>query len=224
MAAYQFPKKFIDSLAAFSVFSPEQLAELSEFLEENLESLGGPDATFDMARGAKFKTIDPELAFRVLDTVVPLVFSTSGTAETKRAVDDVVRAFAATQPQSKAAELKAIQRKLRKNIGALFENPRVRLKSKAMRLLTTHEKAYQDCEIVSDIRPVFSADGKVSVEAAVLFHTLRIGHGSEGDSVYIAMDAADLRKLKEAVERAITKEQSLAKLLARAGVEHIKVA
>jgi len=208
----------------FADYGPAEVAELADFVETNLEALASPEATYARTTDDRFKSLGSSRAFRSLDTLVPLVYSVlSKSTDAKVAIDDVVRAFVASRAGADTTANKATERKLRKNIAKLFDNTTIRLKAKSIRLLSSHEKNFVDCEMISDIRPVFSADGKVSIDAAVLFHTLRIGYGQEQKSAYVTLDAADIRKLKVAIDRAIQKEEALSKFIERAGVEHVKV-
>lgn len=224
MPIYTFPRKVIDSLAEFANYGPTEVAELAEFIESNLEALASPEVTYERATDESFKALGSSRAFRSLDTLVPLVYSVlSNSTDSKAAIGDVLRAFVSSRTGSDSAETKATEKRLKKNIAKLFDNATIRLKAKSIRLLSSHENNFSECEIISDVRPVFSADGKINIEAAVFFHTLRIGYSNERENFYVTMDAADLRKLRTALDRAIQKEESLAKFIERAGVEHVKV-
>lgn len=224
MTIYTFPRRVIDSLAEYATYGPTEVAELATFVEENLEVLASPEVTFERATDETFKTLGSSRAFRSMDTLVPLVYSVlSRSTDPKDTISDVVRAFVASRSENETPDAKAVEKQLKRNITKLFDNPRIRLKAKAIRLLSSHERSFSECEVISDIRPVFSADGKVSIDAAVFFHTLRIEYGPDRDSLYLTLDAADLRKLRDVLDRAISKEDALSKMIQRAGVEQVKV-
>jgi uncharacterized protein (DUF1778 family) len=84
--------------------------------------------------------------------------------------------------------------------------------SKAGHVLTEHERIFDDARILTDIRPIFHLDVSDKPNAAVLIHMLRV---RERDSLgrqsvhFFALDANDLRSLKEIIDRAIKKEETL---------------
>ena len=198
------------------------LQELSEFLSSNLEGLLSQDATYEKSEA--LKKLGHDRAFRMLDALVPVIFGhLSNEQDAKSAVDDVVRA---SSPDSAGKHLtKSEEKKLRLALSALMLNPQTLLKSKSVRLVSTHANSFSDSEVLSDIRPVFSTDGVLKAEAAVTCHTLRIGYvaDSEMRSFYVSLDSSDLRRLKKVVDRAIAKDEAIAEVIGRSGLNHVKV-
>lgn len=89
-------------------------------------------------------------------------------------------------------------------------------------LLVQHEHPYRGARIISEIRPVFSQNVEEDPRAAVLIHTLQIGHwNADGspDGLDIALDHADLHELHKVVERAMTKAETLRRFLETSGLE-----
>lgn len=87
--------------------------------------------------------------------------------------------------------------------------------SKAADVMNEHAKVFAWSRILTDLRPIFKADPKASPEAAVVVHTLQIGYldGGEQHEFYVAMDCSDIKKLQNSLDRAISKEESLKKLM-----------
>jgi hypothetical protein len=87
----------------------------------------------------------------------------------------------------------------------------VAISIKAEKLSYLHERLYQDAEIITDIRPIFNADGTVVVEMVVTnslvlsFYT----YGSGTERMHFAMDASDVRRLTSICERAARKADAL---------------
>lgn len=65
--------------------------------------------------------------------------------------------------------------------------------------------------IMTDIRPVYGPDPSRAPLAAAIVHMLRISHhaGDSHEDFYVALDAEDLRKLRDQIDRAMKKEASL---------------
>lgn len=89
--------------------------------------------------------------------------------------------------------------------------------SKAMDVLTDHERVFVDSRIITDVRPVFGNDATANPEVSVLVHMLKIAYqDSDGRSkaVHVALDTDDLGNLRRTVDRAMEKTNSLKNFLA----------
>jgi hypothetical protein len=93
---------------------------------------------------------------------------------------------------------------------------------KAMGVVLDQDRVFLHARILTDIRPVFNEDGD-TVHAAVIIHNLRIHYvvDSEHKDFYVALDASDIRALREALDRAETKAQSLRTMLKTTGVSYL---
>lgn len=93
--------------------------------------------------------------------------------------------------------------------------------AKALSVLLEHERNFQSCRILTDIRPVFPTDRAAAPLSALVTHTLRIafhhGRGDHGE-FFVAMDEADLKALKEQVLRAEEKQRQAGILIGKAGL------
>ncbi len=104
----------------------------------------------------------------------------------------------------------------------------VSVTAKAGWLATQHERVFVDCTTYTDIRSVFSSDvekGDPTAHSAVVVHNLEIEfhRGPEHKSEFFAMDGNDLRTLRTVIERAISKEEQLRKVIEKAGLKYIPV-
>lgn len=92
--------------------------------------------------------------------------------------------------------------------------------SKANDVLTEHEHIFCNVRILTDIRPIFLSDLTSAPSEAVIVHTLKIGYHQDHEhkEFYVALDSADVQKLKAAIERAELKSQSARSLLDKADV------
>jgi hypothetical protein len=93
--------------------------------------------------------------------------------------------------------------------------------TKAGPVLTEHERIFEDARILTDIRPIFHPDLSEKPNAAVLVHMLRITSRDilgNRRAQYVALDGNDIRFLKQLMDRAIRKEETLKGVMSGAGV------
>ncbi len=94
---------------------------------------------------------------------------------------------------------------------------------KSFDISLSHERLFLDSQITSDIRPVFGDEIQDGMAAAVLTHSLRIDFVQAGrnDSVYVTLNPSDLSALRQVVERATDKADSIATTLEAAGIANL---
>lgn len=83
--------------------------------------------------------------------------------------------------------------------------------NKTIELAYAHQYVLADARIITDLRPVFDTGG-TKLQAAVISHVLMLDYadGTEsGNRIHIALDAADISKLKALCERAEKKASAL---------------
>jgi hypothetical protein len=104
----------------------------------------------------------------------------------------------------------------------LMSLPAVITSAKASDLLTDHEHVYSDARVFTDIRSIFPEDPKEEPSGAVIVEMLKIQHFTNGqqESFYVALDLADLLDLKQVIERALQKTESVKARLEAAGLEY----
>jgi hypothetical protein len=95
--------------------------------------------------------------------------------------------------------------------------------SKALDVMTEHERIFCTARILSDIRPVFSANAK-DASGAVIIHNLQIGYHQDGKHTefYVALDTSDIQKLKKVIERAEEKTLAMEAMLKRSTVPYLE--
>ena len=108
----------------------------------------------------------------------------------------------------------------KKKLIRFFELSTLYVSSKALGILQSNENVFCTCRILTDVRPVFGTDAKVPPVAAVVVYMLDISYHKDGDvkHLYIAMDSLDIDTLKDALNRAETKAETLKPLIKKAGV------
>ena len=99
----------------------------------------------------------------------------------------------------------------------------IRIAAKADEVLHQHEHALSRVRIFTDIRSVFGDEPKAVPEAVVIVHTLKLTYIQEGDlkDFFVAMDASDIKMLRDALDRAEQKAESLKSLLSQSNLSYI---
>ncbi len=97
----------------------------------------------------------------------------------------------------------------------------VAITSKARNVISNHDHVYCNARIVSDIRPIFSAEAD-SVSAMGIVHTFNITHHVSGrrkhGEFFVAMDDNDLIAIKKLIERAEKKSGILKSIIKKSGI------
>jgi hypothetical protein len=102
----------------------------------------------------------------------------------------------------------------------LLGAPTLQQTAKALALLHDQQQLFQDCRIITDLRPLFG-DDDTELRATTVTHQLRISFdtpSSDPSDFYVALEASDLRKLRVAIDRALAKQASLEAFSKNAGV------
>ena len=96
--------------------------------------------------------------------------------------------------------------------------------AKAVDVAGEQSHIFHTTRIVTDIRPVFGDDPSAGPLGAVMVHTLVLEHYDVDGGIksfYIGLSDPDLKLLREAVDRAASKSESLRILLDRAGLQEV---
>lgn len=105
----------------------------------------------------------------------------------------------------------------------LLRSGAVRLHSKVSSIGSEYERLFVNCQILTDLRPIFDDQIAESPEpeAALLRHTLSLHYvGSDGkhDNFYVVLDEGDLIVLNQVIDRALSKAESLREKLHQSGL------
>jgi hypothetical protein len=104
--------------------------------------------------------------------------------------------------------------KLRGSLITLLATEPLLTVGKALNLQFAHANILRDCQVVTDVRPVFDSTGEKPL-ATVISHTLCLRYLDDGkpERLSVALDHHDLTELMQACERAVKKENSLKAML-----------
>lgn len=106
-------------------------------------------------------------------------------------------------------------KKLKQRLAAFLDLDSLRISAKTQEILHEHQHALSQVRILTDIRPVFDTTKTESIAAAVLVHTMKLTYIAEDETCefFVAMDTSDIKILKEALERAEKKAESIKEML-----------
>ena len=107
-----------------------------------------------------------------------------------------------------------------KNVLSLHDSLGVR--AKAYRLQPEHQHLFIRSEIYSDIRPVFRPDNPdINPSAVVIVHSLKVTYRESGkkQEIYFGLDNEDLCELRDTVERAIKKHETIKGMITGCGIQ-----
>lgn len=108
----------------------------------------------------------------------------------------------------------------------LFSNTQIYYASKARELASEYGNIYIDSRLVSDIRPVFGINLEESPKGGMIIHNLHLHYQAdvEGDhkDIFLALDAKDVKELKEILIRAEAKEIVLKKIMEKSGLTNLR--
>jgi len=96
----------------------------------------------------------------------------------------------------------------------LGESNSILITAKALNVMTDYEHVYRSARVITDARHVFSDDSDEKSLAVMVTHMLKIEHDTnEGqESIFLAMDSNDIRKLQKVLDRALRKESELKRI------------
>jgi hypothetical protein len=112
---------------------------------------------------------------------------------------------------------------LAKRLSELLSLPDVVLSGKALDLATEYERRLHTVRILTDVRPVWGSEPDDEPQGGIVIHQLRLDAfvGYDTQPYFIALDRTDLERMKDCVDRAIGKADSLAAWFDRMGFGEI---
>lgn len=97
--------------------------------------------------------------------------------------------------------------------------------SKASEVIAQHENPLRSVRILTDLRPIFSIGNDPKISAGMVVHNLKLNVGlrEESTSIFVALDARDIRALRDEIDRAIKKESEIKELAKNATLSYIDI-
>lgn len=196
--------------------------EVSTILDELRTSPIGPRHQVEAAVAARLSNHPPALIHKIL-TAIYALYDVRGLAEAP--VDEFVDDLVAAMRETGSAELAVEEREsvVRRLHAVLAVDP-LAVRAKAHALQRDHEHIFHDAKILTDLRPVFSTPD-AEPEGVIIEYTLKIvfHDGARHKEVYMALDASDLSRLREIIQRAEMKVASLSAMLDAKNITHLRI-
>lgn len=138
-------------------------------------------------------------------------------------LDGLIKAIEES-PSKPANFTKDVRDKFKQRLADLLNIDSFGATIKAQEVLHEHQYALSQVRILTDIRPVFGKEKIESPVAAVLVHTMKLTYMAEGKfrEFFVAMDTSDVKMLRDALERAEKKAESLKEMISKTGVNIIE--
>jgi len=216
MAVLSIPKRQYGVLKKLSELSDDQFNEL-------LVGLNGIDASTSPSQLAK--SLSEKTKAIPLDDikyfVVMLCGLYSAKESNKKTAVDIAHDIRETVEEERPASFPPdkIQTFESRMVKLLTVDKAIAVTAKAYDIITDHANIFCGAKVLSDIRPIFSASAD-AVSAAVVTHALNISYhqAQEHKEFFVALDNADVRLLKAALDRAEKKAKILATMIQKSGI------
>jgi len=129
-----------------------------------------------------------------------------------RSIENFVRAIA------RSLQDQPVKSELLHRLSSLLSAQALLVSTRASDLQHDFSRVFVSAKIVSDVRTVFDQSGD-KIQGSMVIHNLNITYAQDGDfkSFYVAMDSADLAKLRTVLDRADVKSSALKDSVEKAG-------
>ena len=222
MAPIRIPKRELPSLKKLAEIDQSCFASFISALEAARPTL--TPRQFANQISDKVGTIASEDLLTILNTVFALYgMKEKGGGSSEDLADSVSKA--AAESKSKDIRFPAEKQALLKDRLKLLldlDKP-LAVTSKALDVMTEHERIFCGARILTDMRPVFTGSPP-SPAAAVIIHNLKVGFHQAGEhrEFYVALDDSDIQLLKDVIAHAEEKAVALRSLLSKANLPHLE--
>ena len=108
-------------------------------------------------------------------------------------------------------------------VSALLSAEALLISSRASVLQHNYDRVFMSAEVVSDIRSVFDQDGN-KIQGSMIVHSMNVTYFQEGEpkKFFVAMDNADIAKLRKVLDRADAKTALLQELIETSGTQYFE--
>ena len=203
MARLHIPQVTRPALARLANIPPQEFESIVDNLSGEEPLLARRDLTNRLL--ASVTSLDEDAAREFLDITLSLA---SLRVDQEMTVDELAEAVSASSDLQISDEERL---KLKTRISALLDLPDVQHLAKAADVLVQSERSFHDAKVITDVRPVFADDPSEGPFGAIILHNLAIEFQgpSQIETWFVTLDERDLRRLREVLERAAQKGQTL---------------
>jgi hypothetical protein len=221
MARARIPKQHQNGLAKVLAMPEDVFQRLINALKRSPFSLSFRD---NLTRAvASVDEISPKDAKSIAEALRSIYIARANTGLSEgKFVDEVVKAI----NESSSDELLKIADSSETNkerLILIFGIEPLLLVAKAGTVMVDHDKTFHDVRVLTDIRPVFDETPN-STKAMMIVHNLKIHYhqGEQHRDLYVALDAQDVQKFIDTLERAKKKAEILKSILTSTNVPYIE--
>ena len=205
-----------------------RISELDDSIFANLlKALEGVDTTFlelDISESLAPK-VPPLKALELksfLKSIAALYWLKNARKRTPAQIaNDITETIESDKPKSfDLSRIDVARKRIEQLLGI---GKAVALTAKAVSVMTAQKRIFTGIRVFSDMRPTFDDDGD-TISAAMIVHNINIHYHQDGEhkEFFAAMNTSDVRKVKEAMERAEKKAEALKSFIQKSGVPYFE--
>lgn len=196
-----------------------------EAVQELLEALKNIPGTFNESRLSVAVAQMVNIPDSDVEEIVAALLSLYSYRDySQAAVSEVAEGIAQAMLGIESQSLRLSPDDFQNRLAALLDIELLETAVRAAVLSSENQHSMMDTRVITDVRPVFDTQNPESAPTgAVILHTLKINY--QGDSgpkdFFVTLDASDVRRLSDQLERATSKAKSLKSLLKTTEVRYI---
>lgn len=214
----QIPKEYHDAVESLIKLTEESVDSLLDALKA-----AGP-AISPRALAESISSSVPSIGVRSLTDLLTAIISLILSVTSREADQDSGMEVARAASNAKLGKLKP-DSKAETHFAARISRflelaDALSVTSKASSVYHAHRSLFYRARVLSDIRTIFGQGASIEPVAGMIVHQLEIDVGEDNAERfrYVAMNIHDLRELRHAVDRAISKEAALRKVVNASGL------
>lgn len=224
MAEITIPEPYESGLAIILALSDDSVDELVSALEDI------PSKLFPYTLGQEIapnvQSVPPDALSEVVETLQSLYLSNLHHEMPASVMADDISQAVSRQALSEQGQLLSDQdrKKLRDRLVKLLSIKSLEIVAKALGILRNNQNVFHEARIITEIRPVFGPNVDEPPPAAVILHMLNLTcHGTDGHKeFFVALDTDDIAVLREVIDRAEAKAESLKAMMVKAGITYLE--
>lgn len=223
MAEITIPEPYESGLAIILALTDDSTDELASALQSIPTKLFPYTLAQEIAHNVQ--SIPPDDLSEVVETLQSLYLNKLNYEVPASMMAEDISEAVAQDLISEEVELSDEDReKFKDRLTKLLSIESLEIVAKGLRILRNNQNIFHEARIITEIRPVFGSNVDEPPPAAVIMHMLSLTcHGTDGHKeFFIALDTDDLAVVREVIDRAESKAESLKALLKKAGTAYLE--
>lgn len=229
MAIFTIPEEYEYGLTLLISLSDEEVQELLSALEATTPSLRYRTVVDRIAPHISIKRLEKGHLLEIFEVLFALNSLRIGAeVPTEFFVEDICEAVEESNllednTDEERAETANLLEKFKPNLTKLLESKTIEIASKAGVLMKEQGHMYCSARIVSDVRSVFGESVDAAPEAAMIVHVLKLTYhqGDELKDFFVGLNTKDVQRLRQLLDRADAKTESLKSLIGASGTRYV---